>query len=167
MTITATAPVPAQCRLSTADTLAFPRLDRLAVLDAVKFYGLTAYEAFRMGARIRTETDVEAVAATMPPLTPAQIADLDRWCAEVAVTPVRTIAEWYGCAYATAEHVRKLMGDGVVRAEQVDRAVSALGVFGVADRDTADAALSTWAHRDSLTSAERGAVLATFPAVTR
>lgn len=110
VTITATATVPARCRLSSVDTLRLPRLDRLAVLDAAGFYGLTAYEAFRMGARIRTEADVTAIAATMPPLTPAQVADLDRWCAKVAVTPVRTIAEWYGCSYATAEHVRELMG---------------------------------------------------------
>lgn len=110
MTITATAPVPARCRLSTADTLTLPRLDRLSVLDAVKFYGITAYEAFRMGARIRTEADVEAIASTWPPMTPEQIAELDRWCAEAAVTPVSTLADWFRCSYDTATRVRALMG---------------------------------------------------------
>ncbi|MBQ0902689.1 hypothetical protein [Micromonospora sp. U21] len=110
MTITATAPVPARCRLSTAATVGLPRLDRLAVLDAAEFYGLTAYQAFCMGARLRSEADVTAVASTMPPLTPEQVADLDAWCAKVAVTPVSTLAEWFRCSYDTAEEVRELMG---------------------------------------------------------
>ena len=111
MSILAVAQVPAQCRLSTADTLRLPRFDRLAVLDAAEFYGLTAYEAFRMGARIRTEADVDAIAATWPPMTPEQVDAIDRWCAKVAVTPVSTLADWFRCSYDTAERVRALMGD--------------------------------------------------------
>lgn len=112
MTIIATAPVPAQCRLQSADTFTFPRLTSLSVSDAAELFNITGWEAFEAGARIRTEADVDAIAATFPPMTPAQIADLERWCAKVAGTPVHTIADWYGCSIILAEHVRDAIAGG-------------------------------------------------------
>ncbi|MFI7426081.1 hypothetical protein ACIBPB_03765 [Micromonospora sp. NPDC049836] len=112
MTVTATAPAPAGSRLSTADTHGIPRLDRLSVTDAIERHNVSGYVAFTMGARIRSEADVDAVASTWPPMSPEQIADLDRWCARVAATSARTLAEWWGISLATAEQVRDLMAGG-------------------------------------------------------
>ncbi|HEX5543608.1 MAG TPA: hypothetical protein VFX60_18995 [Micromonospora sp.] len=53
------------------------------------------------------------------------------------------------------------------RRENIDRAVGALRVFGATDRKTAASALGWWAHRHTLTDADRSAVLATFPEVVR
>lgn len=112
MTITATAPVPARCRLSSLDTLGLPRVDRLAVLDAAEFYGITAYQAFTFGARIRTSADVLAVAATLPPLTDLQAADLAAWCADVATWPLGQIARTWRCDLSTAAQLRDGIAGG-------------------------------------------------------
>jgi hypothetical protein len=117
VTIIGIAPVPASSNLAGLDTLTNFQAIRptsrpvrqLSVLAAADQLGVTAYAAFEAGARIRTEADATAVAATMPPLTPERIAKNERWCAGIAVLPLAAIAEQFSCSYDQAREVRALM----------------------------------------------------------
>ena len=83
------------------------------LVEVAELCGITPWEAFTSGARIRTEADVLAVADSMPPMTPEEEADLAAWCAEVATWSVQRVAEAWQCGMETAAHLRDLMAGGI------------------------------------------------------
>ncbi|HEX5594402.1 MAG TPA: hypothetical protein VFX61_00015 [Micromonosporaceae bacterium] len=83
-----------------------------SLVDVARLTGVTPWEAFAAGVRIRTTDDVIAVARTAPPKTPAELADLARWCAEVASWSVERVAEEWRVSYATAVLLRDCIAGG-------------------------------------------------------
>lgn len=87
------------------------------VIELAVELGLTPWQAFKRGGRIRSQADVRAIAASQPPMTPDERAQVDEWTrSTAALTPAELVERMGGrIKLGTARDIIRLCRRVVVR----------------------------------------------------
>lgn len=85
------------------------------VTELVDMFGITAYAALELGGRLTNPDDLQAVAESMPPIGPGELAELREMARQWADTDTATLAaDWrvtIGAAVAIQDIARDLLDE--------------------------------------------------------